>query len=263
MIDERSQTVLFVDNLRFSWKKNLEPLFWFFRGDNNNFEAVSVASKSPASSYRSNRNHSEPASIQQLQQEHSASFNDIHNASQQQQQQQHQQNPTTVTPLSTRSHSSMTISRDAPVPRLCRVRAYEDQLGFTVSGSKTTKGIFKVNDVTPNSPAAHSGLMNGDYIIEISGRPVESMDYSDVVTFIKEKKQEDDLQLLVADSHTLNWYKQKKIQISSRIVPKMQYIETLLKKDLMADAVINPDQSKLTLFEPRIFLSSFNYIVYI
>lgn len=217
-----------------------------FRGDNNNFEAVSVASKSPASSYRSNRNHSEPASIQQLQQEHSASSSDMHNASQQQQ--QHQQNPTTVTPLSTRSRSSMTISRDAPVPRLCRVRAYEEQLGFTVSGSKTTKGIFKVNDVTPNSPAAHSGLTNGDYIIEISGRPVESMDYGDVVTFIKEKKQEDDLQLLVADSHTLNWYKQKKIQISSQIVPRMQYIETLLKEDLMAASAINPDQSKLTLF---------------
>jgi hypothetical protein len=40
----------------------------------------------------------------------------------------------------------MAISRDAPVPRLCRVRAYEEQLGFTVSGSKTTKGVFKVRD---------------------------------------------------------------------------------------------------------------------
>jgi len=204
-------------------------------------EAASVASKSPTSSYRSNRNHSEPATIQQ-QQEHSASFNDIQNATL-----PRQQNPTTVTPLSTRSRSSMTISRDAPVPRLCRVRAYEEQLGFTVSGSKTTKGIFKVNDVTTNSPAAHSGLLNGDYIIEISGRPVESMDYGDVVTFIKEKKQEDDLQLLVADSHTLNWYKQKKIHISSQIVPKMQYIETLLKEDLFADAVINSDQNNFNI----------------
>jgi C-terminal processing protease CtpA/Prc len=100
--------------------------------------------------------------------------------------------------------------------------------------------------VTPNSPAAHSGLLNGDYIVEISGRAVEHMDYNDVVAFIKEKKQQDDLQLLVADSATLSWYKQKKIQISSQIVPKMQYIETLLKEDLLADCVFNADQSRFT-----------------
>jgi len=146
----------------------------------------------------------------------------------------HKSGPTS-TPLSQRSKSSFNLPRDAPIPRLCRVRAYEEQLGFTVAGSKTNRGVFKVNDVTPNSPAAHSGLINDDQIIEISGVNVTSMTYNEVIDYIKERKQEDDLQLLVADKPTVLWYAAKKIPISSQIVPKMQYIETLLKEELQAD----------------------------
>jgi len=141
----------------------------------------------------------------------------------------------TSSPLSKRSASSFHLPRDAPIPRLCRVRAYEDQLGFIVAGSKQHRGVFRINDVKPNSPAAHSGLLNDDYLIEISGVNVESMTYNEVIDYINERKQEDDLQLLVADKATIQWYKAKKIPISSQIVPKMQYIETLLKEELQAD----------------------------
>lgn len=204
-------------------------------------EVIVLSDKSPAA-YRNNRNQSEPApSSPQL--EHALddvissnnatnSFSNVNQVS---------SVPTNVTPLSRRSNSSFTMPRDAPVPRLCRVRAYEEQLGFTVSSAKNNKGIFKVNDIMANSPAAHSGLLNEDYIIEISGRPVESMDYNDVVRYIKVKKTEDDLQLLVADKATLNWYKTKKIQISSQIIPKMQYIETLLKDELQSDPTYNSE----------------------
>ena len=153
--------------------------------------------------------------------------------------------------LRKRSQSSFTLPRDAPIPRLCRVRAYENQLGFTVAGSKANRGIFKVNDVSPNSPAAHSGLQNDDFIVEISGVNVESMTYNEVVTLIKAKKQEDDLQLLVADRATIQWYKSQKIPISSQVVPKMQYIETLLKEELQPETVsseensFNPNECKL------------------
>jgi hypothetical protein len=138
-----------------------------------------------------------------------------------------------TSPLSKRSSSVYTLPRDAPIPRLCRVRAYEEQLGFTIAGSKANRGIFKVNDVTPNSPAAHSGLLNDDFIIEISGVNVENLTYQEVVEMIRNKKQEDDLQLLVADRATIQWYKSKKVPISSQVVPKMQYIETLFKEELM------------------------------
>ena len=131
-----------------------------------------------------------------------------------------------------RSQSSFTLPRDAPIPRLCRVRAYEDQLGFTVAGSKANRGVFKVNEVSANSPAAHAGLQNDDYIVEISGVNVEDMSYLEVVNLIKSKKQQDDLQLLVADRATIQFYKNKKIPISSQLVPKMQYIETLLNEEL-------------------------------
>ena len=158
---------------------------------------------------------------------------------------------TASSPMSKRSQSSFTLPRDAPIPRLCRVRAYENQLGFTVAGSKANRGIFKVNDVSPNSPAAHSGLQNDDFIVEISGVNVESMTYNEVVTLIKAKKQEDDLQLLVADRATIQWYKSQKIPISSQVVPKMQYIETLLKEELQPETVsseensFNPNECKL------------------
>ena len=69
---------------------------------------------------------------QQQQQQHSPSLSHTH-----QQQQQ-------INLVKQRSQSSFTLPRDAPIPRLCRVRAYEDQLGFTVAGSKANRGVFKV-----------------------------------------------------------------------------------------------------------------------
>lgn len=61
----------------------------------------------------------------------------------------YQQSPSPVaqvqsSPVSRRSSSSYTLPNDAPIPRLCRVRAYEQQLGFTIAGSKANKGVFKV-----------------------------------------------------------------------------------------------------------------------
>jgi hypothetical protein len=104
----------------------------------------------------SNRNQSEPPaplgkpaivssssslsinSIEQSQSQHSPSLSHTHHHHHQQQQQQQ------INLVKQRSQSSFTLPRDAPIPRLCRVRAYEDQLGFTVAGSKANRGVFKV-----------------------------------------------------------------------------------------------------------------------
>ncbi|CAM6001850.1 unnamed protein product [Sphagnum balticum] len=139
---------------------------------------------------------------------------------------------TTSSPLSRRSASSYHLPNDAPIPRLCRVKAYEEQLGFIVIGAKQYPGTYKISDIVPKSPADNSGLKNQDIIIEVSGVNVLNMKYQEVIGLIKEKKQEDELQLLVVDKPTLEWYKARKIPISSQIVPKMQYIETLLKSEL-------------------------------
>jgi hypothetical protein len=72
----------------------------------------------------------------QSQSQHSPSLSHTHHHQQHQQQQ--------INLVKQRSQSSFTLPRDAPIPRLCRVRAYEDQLGFTVAGSKANRGVFKV-----------------------------------------------------------------------------------------------------------------------
>jgi C-terminal processing protease CtpA/Prc len=174
------------------------------------------------------RNQSEPpASNENIQ--HQSSYDN------------HPNNNLTITPISRRSSSSYTLPNNAPIPRLCRVRAYEQSLGFIVSGNKATPGIFKVNDVIDNSPADHSGLQNDDFIIEVSGVNVQHMSYKEVVEFIKQKKQDDDLQILVADRQTVEWYKSRGIPISSNVVPKMQYIETLFKEELQPDFHTNAE----------------------
>ena len=73
--------------------------------------------------------------------------------------------------------------------------------------------LEKVNDVQVGSPAANAGLQNQDYIIEISGQNVQFMNYTEVISLIKARKLEDDLQLLVADANTISWYRTKKIRL--------------------------------------------------
>ena len=68
------------------------------------------------------------------------------------------------------------------------------------------------------------------------------MSYVEVVNLIKAKKQEDDLQLLVADRATIQWYKSQRVPISSQVVPKMQYIETLLNEELQQLSSQDQDQ---------------------
>jgi membrane-associated protease RseP (regulator of RpoE activity) len=185
------------------------------------FQNQQLQSGSAQSSPRSQRNKSEPAPPQRDQLDQ----NNQQTPSQQQQQQK-------SSPISRRSSSLYSLPADAPIVRLCKIRAYEEQLGFTVSGSKSNPGVFKVNDVQVNSPAANGGLRDQDYIIEISGQNIQSMNYNEVISLIKQKKHEDDLQLLVAEPKTVEWYRTKRIPISSSLVPKMQYIEALLKHDL-------------------------------
>lgn len=141
--------------------------------------------------------------------------------------------------INRRSLSSFTLPRDAPIPRLCRLRALEESMGFTVSGSSAKRGEFRVNEVAPNSPAAHSGLQNDDYLIEICGENVDSMSYEEVVSKIKMKKIDDDLQLLVADRATIDWYKARSIPMSSALVPKLKYIETLYNEEILAASTDN------------------------
>ena len=129
---------------------------------------------------------------------------------------------------------SFNLLSDAPIPRLCRVRTIDENAGFTICSSNVKGAKFKVNYVGINTLAAHSGLQNDDYIIEISGEDVESMGYEELVHFIMEKKKQDDLQILVVDKATLDWYNSRSIPISSVILPRIQYIEILYNHEILA-----------------------------
>jgi hypothetical protein len=61
---------------------------------------------------------------------------------------------------------------------------------------------------------------------------VETMSYDEIKNLIRIKKDDDDLQLLVADKKTLDWYQDHDEQIKSRIIPKLTYIETLFNDEM-------------------------------
>ena len=144
-----------------------------------------------------------------------------------------------------------------PVPRLCRVRAYESTLGFVVLASKKKLGVFKVSEIVPNSSAYHSGLRNGDFVIEINGINVQSMSYQDLIKLIKAKKEDDNLQMLVADETTLEWYSKRNTPINSSMVKKITYIETILQEEMDKNVV---DSSNTTNRESQSSFDSNNKI---
>jgi hypothetical protein len=57
------------------------------------------------------------------------------------------------------------------------------------------------------------------------------MSYDEVKKLIQAKKDCDDLQLLVADKKTLEWYQNNGEPLRSRM-PKLTYIETLFNDDM-------------------------------
>ena len=114
-------------------------------------------------------------------------------------------------------HSVLYSNSDEFKPRLCKLISNEE-LGFYILGSRTRVGVFKVSEIVPNSPAEYSGLKNGDFIIEVNNKSVNGMSYQELVSFIKAKKEENNLQILVADKNTMSWYKEKNIPISSSMI---------------------------------------------
>ena len=91
--------------------------------------------------------------------------------------------------------------------RLCRINSSERHLGFFLQGSTSNIGVFRIADVANDSPAYRSGLLNGEYLIEVCGVNVQSMDYTKVIELIKIGKQNGNLSLLVADKVTWDSYK--------------------------------------------------------
>lgn len=121
-------------------------------------------------------------------------------------------------------------SHEAPVARLCRIRRFPTSLfyGFFLRGDPKKLGRVFVSDVTKNSPAAVCGLRDGDRIIEINGSPIDSLTYETILDKIKQHMALDDLELLVLDKKSVNWYRDRQYPITSRTLPTIIHIETII-----------------------------------
>nr|XP_008541540.1 PREDICTED: Na(+)/H(+) exchange regulatory cofactor NHE-RF2 isoform X1 [Equus przewalskii] len=101
-------------------------------------------------------------------------------------------------------------------PRLCHLRKGPQGYGFNLHSDKSRPGQY-IRSVDPGSPAAHSGLLAQDRLIEVNGQNVEGLRHAEVVASIKAR--EDEARLLVVDPDTDEYFKRL------RVTPTEEHVE--------------------------------------
>ena len=86
---------------------------------------------------------------------------------------------------------------DSSILHLCEFTKFEENLGFVLASFKSKPGLFKAVEVKANSPAYMSGLREGDIIVQVCGTKADNLTYEELLTLVKRKKEERDLNILV------------------------------------------------------------------
>lgn len=74
----------------------------------------------------------------------------------------------------------------------------------------------KIQELNLESPAAHTHIHNGDYIIEVNDVNIEKEDYQYIRDLIHDRYRQDHfIKLLVIDNDGYQWYKNRKYPINS------------------------------------------------
>ncbi|CAF1569314.1 unnamed protein product [Rotaria magnacalcarata] len=121
-------------------------------------------------------------------------------------------------------------THDAPVARLCRIRKFATSpfYGFFLCGDPKKLGRVFISDIIKHSPAAVCGLRDGDRVIEINGSSIDGLIYETILDKIKYHMGRDDLELLVLDKKSVQWYRERHYPITSRTLPTIVHIEPII-----------------------------------
>lgn len=104
------------------------------------------------------------------------------------------------------------VPEDAPKPRQCHVKKWEDftGYGFNLHAEKGKAGQY-IGKVDDNSPGKLAGMKEGDRIVEVNGVNISNENHQQVVTRIKHDPNA--TTMLLVDTDTDNYYKEHKIVI--------------------------------------------------
>jgi len=141
------------------------------------------------------------------------------------------------------------VDKKVPRPRLCHIVKWPDfdGYGFNLHAEKNKPGQY-IGKVDPNSPADAAGLKEGDKIIEVNSVNISQENHKQVVQRIKSDPNQ--TRLLVVDSKTENYHKEKNIIITGSLPyidqfsseQGFEHIDTTLQKpEFGRDSPDSPD----------------------